>query len=201
MILWSIWTHPWTPSAHCYNDNNIYLLPCIQIWIIHITNHIKCLSSSQVLQPIYRKQYSHTYFYSYVSVEKQTFIITSCSGGQYEDHLTKNGLERQQDFFHIRDITKRSFIYETVHTLVGVSISWKFQMHPSISCYYKKSEVRCMYKDVNDAKNIRLYIGSLEIHIGYPTVHYEDNQIWIDNVKYDQIKTIVESIDIIFNYL
>ena len=44
-------------------------------------------------------------------------------------------------------------------------------------------EFCCMYKDVKKNRTIRNCMETLSIHTGYPTVHLEDNKIYISIIK------------------
>ena len=53
-----------------------------------------------------------------------------------------------------------------------------------------------MYKAVKKTKVIRRYMEALALYTGAPTVHWEDNIIFISVVKDKRVTTRVKHIDI-----
>ena len=61
---------------------------------------------------------------------------------------------------------------------------------------YTYGEIKCMYKSVKKNKLIGKYMDALALHNGYPTVHWEDNTIYISSVEYKVVTHIVKHIGI-----
>ena len=72
-------------------------------------------------------------FYPSNSYDGSNFIWVTWSGNQVEYHTTQNCLECHQDADHARIIDRRRPVSGIIHTLLGVAICFKVQIHPAIS--------------------------------------------------------------------
>ena len=80
--------------------------------------------SSHVHKPI---------FYPSNSYDGSNFIRITLSENQVEDHTTQNFLECHQYAYHAIILNKRRSVLGIIHTLLGVAVYWKVQIHPSIA--------------------------------------------------------------------
>ena len=121
----------------------------------------------------YLASYPHKpIFYPSSSYDESNVIRLTWSGNQVEYHTTQNCLKCHQDADHARIINRRRSVLCIIHTLLGVSVFWKAQIHPAIEYDSTDGEVICMYKAVNKIKVIRRYMEALSIYTGAPTVHW-----------------------------
>ena len=105
-----------------------------------------------------------------------------------EDYTTKYCLEYHQDADNTRIINIRLSVSGIIHTLLGITVSWKLQIQPAVESESTDGEILCMYKDVNKTKSICWYTEAWALHTGAPTVHWEANNICISVVE-DKIVT------------
>ena len=66
--------------------------------------------------------------------------------------------------------------------MLSVAICWKVHTQPDIASESTYGEIICMYKDFNQTKAVWRYMEDLALHTGAPTVHWEDNTIFISIV-------------------
>ena len=85
-------------------------------------------------------------FYPSNSYDGSNFIRLTWSGNQVEDHTTKNCLECHQYADHARILNRRRSAFGIIHTLLGVAVCCKVQIHPAIASDSTDGEIRCMYK-------------------------------------------------------
>ena len=83
-----------------------------------------------------------------------------------------------------------------IHTLLGVAVCWKLQIQPAIASDSTDGEIRCIYKAVKKTKVIRRYMEALSLHIGAPTVHWEDSTSYIYFFEANKVTPRVKRIDI-----
>ena len=71
-------------------------------------------------------------FYPYISYYGSKIIILTWSGNQVKYYTTQNCLELHQDADHAIILNKRWSVSGILHTLLGVSVCWKVNIHPDI---------------------------------------------------------------------
>ena len=91
-----------------------------------------------------------------------------------EDCIARNFLECSQDSIHAQIANRRHYVYGIIHTLLGVSVCWKFQIQPLVSYDFTDGKIQCLYKSVNKTKSSHRYMESLGLPTGAPTVYWED---------------------------
>ena len=114
-------------------------------------------------------------FYPYNKYDGSYFIRLIWSVNQVEQYTTQSFLEFHQDADHARILNRRWSVSGIIHTLTGVSIFWKVYIQPAIAYDSTYGDIRCVYKAFNKTKYVCRYMEALALHIGSPTVHWEDN--------------------------
>ena len=114
-------------------------------------------------------------FYPSNSYDGSNVIRLTWNRNQVEDHTTQNCLECHKDEEHAIILNRRQSVSGIIHTLLGFSVCWKVQIKPAIESDSTDREIRCMYKAVKKTKVIRRHMEALALHIGAPTLHWEDN--------------------------
>ena len=118
-------------------------------------------------------------FYPYNYCDGSNVISLAWSGNQVEDYTDQNCLECHQDADHTKIINRRRSVYEIIHNLLGVSILRKVHIQPCVGSAYTDGNIGFMYKDVNETKEISLYMEALALHTVATTVHWEDTTSFI----------------------
>ena len=70
-----------------------------------------------------------------------------------------------------------------IHTLLGVDVLCKVHIQLDVASDSTDGGIICMYKAVNKTEAIRVYMESLALNTGVPTVHWEVNTSCISFVK------------------
>ena len=95
------------------------------------------------------------------SYHGSNFIILTCSGDQVEDYITQNCLGRHQYSDHALILNRRIHVSGIIHTILGVSLLWTFQIKSAVASASTGEEIHYMYKSIKNTKDIQRYMEDL----------------------------------------
>ena len=114
-------------------------------------------------------------FYPFNYYDGSNFIRFTWRGHQVEDYKTQNCLECHQDADQSIIINIIFSVSGILHTLIGIAVWFKLHILSAKSSDSTGVEIRCMYKSVKKDNVFWIYMESLVLHTGAPTLHWEDN--------------------------
>ena len=84
-----------------------------------------------------------------------------------------------------------------IHTTIGVAIFWKVKIKFLIASNTSDGKMNDIHeKDANNTKYVRCYMESLDLHIGEPNIHWEDNNSVISVVGSNIVTPMAKHINV-----
>ena len=83
-----------------------------------------------------------------------------------------------------------------IHTVLGAVLYWKVKTQPVFYSYSTYGEIHYGYKASKKTKYVRLYMESLALRTGSPTVHWEYNTSCVYVVESKRVTPRVKHINI-----